>query len=85
MPKKCNVKAPGLNELIKKLEKREKLFNQLPITVTEQDKLLVQGPKLWQAPTNAEEKKLAEFEKNNQLAINALKAKIEDPLRNIMR
>lgn len=85
MAKKCTITAPGLGELIKKLEKREELFNQLPIIVTDQDKLLVQGPKLWQAATSAEEQELAKFEKDNQLAINALKAKIEDPLRNIMR
>ena len=78
------ITTPGIDKRIKQLEKREALFNSYPQEVTDKTKSLVQGPKLWQADTEAEEMELAQFEKDNKLAMNAIKA-FEDALTSIMR
>ena len=79
------IKLPDIDKNIKKLVKKEDLFKSFPIEVTAEDKLITQGPKLWQATTEKQEQELAKFEKENQLAINAIKAKVEDPLKGIMQ
>lgn len=81
--RRIRIYAPDLEKNLRRLQHREEIFKQFPMEVTDQTRLIVQGPKLWQADSDQEELEWAQFEKENQLAIDAIKAKVEDPLRSI--
>ena len=77
------LKVTGLDKLIEKVTKIDELMKTFPVEVDKKEPLFLQGPKLWQASTLEEEIELAEFEKSNQFAVDVVRAKVEDPLRNI--